>query len=63
MRAGRLARYMDAVRIAAEALGIVVDPGDSAPYLIGATIDFAGNDTTVMSCDPAKNFPAADITR
>jgi len=30
--------------------------------VIGATIDFAGTNTTVMSCDPGSNFPAADIT-
>src|SRR5258706_13245423 len=34
MTAGRMARYVDPVRIAAEACGILVDPGHGAAYLL-----------------------------
>ena len=35
MRARRMAGHVDAVRIAAEARGILADPGDSAAHLLG----------------------------
>jgi predicted outer membrane repeat protein len=43
---------------------IVINGGSASSLrsiVIGATIDFAGTDSTVMSCDPGSNFPAADI--